>query len=69
MGARTLVARLLNQSLVKGETRTNWRKRPLSQRQLEYALQDVVHLQTLRDVPGDRVLRVEEHRQIPEVPR
>jgi ribonuclease D len=45
----TLVQKLLGVSLHKGETRTNWRKRPLSERQLEYALQDVVYLASLRD--------------------
>ena len=43
----TLIQKLLGNSLGKGETRTNWRKRPLSKRQLEYALQDVVYLEPL----------------------
>jgi ribonuclease D len=43
----TLIQKLLAQSLRKGETRTNWRRRPLSKRQLEYALQDVIHLDPL----------------------
>lgn len=42
-----LVSRLLNKSIDKGETRTDWRKRPLSQRQMDYALSDVVHLRAL----------------------
>ena len=46
----SLIAKLLNQRLPKGETRTNWRRRPLSQRQLEYALQDVLYLQQMRDL-------------------
>lgn len=44
-----LLSRLLGQSLPKGETRTDWRKRPLTLNQLEYALQDVLHLIPLRD--------------------
>jgi ribonuclease D len=44
----TLAYRLLNKTLPKGETRTDWRRRPLSQRQLEYALQDVQDLETIR---------------------
>jgi ribonuclease D len=44
-----LIARLLDQVLSKGETRTDWRRRPLSGRQIEYALQDVVYLRGLYD--------------------
>ena len=44
-----LVAGLLGKSLSKGETRTDWRRRPLSRRQLEYAMYDVVHLVPMRD--------------------
>ena len=44
-----LVGGLLGQSLPKGETRTDWRRRPLSRRQLEYAMYDVVHLVPMRD--------------------
>ena len=44
-----LVAGLLGQSLPKGETRTDWRRRPLSRRQLEYAMYDVVHLVPMRN--------------------
>ena len=44
-----LVAGLLGQSPPKGETRTDWRRRPLSRRQLEYAMYDVVHLVPMRD--------------------
>jgi ribonuclease D len=46
----TLVSKLLTVSLAKGETRTNWRRRPLSTRQIEYALQDVFYLKALHDV-------------------
>ena len=38
----TLIQKLLGKSLGKGETRTNWRRRPLTKRQLDYALQDVL---------------------------
>jgi ribonuclease D len=44
----TLVSKLLGKSLDKGETRTDWRRRPLSDRQLEYALQDVADLEAIR---------------------
>jgi ribonuclease D len=43
----TLVGQLAGKSLSKGETRTDWRLRPLSQRQIQYALQDVEHLLTM----------------------
>ncbi len=43
----TLVQRLVGKTLPKGETRTNWRHRPLSTDQLEYALHDVVDLETM----------------------
>ena len=42
-----LVSRSLNKTIDKGETRTDWRKRPLSDRQIAYALSDVVHLKRL----------------------
>jgi ribonuclease D len=49
----TLLQKLLGESLGKGETRTNWRHRPLSKRQLDYAVQDVVYLAALyHDLTG-----------------
>ncbi len=51
----TLVTRLLGKPLKKGETRTDWRRRPLSHRQLDYALQDVVHLKPVRDLLMARI--------------
>lgn len=40
----TLVQRLVNKTLPKGETRTNWSRRPLSRDQITYALHDVTDL-------------------------
>lgn len=42
-----LIARLLDVELHKGETRTDWRRRPLSPKQIEYALLDVTFLAPL----------------------
>jgi ribonuclease D len=47
--------KLLGKPLKKGETRTDWRRRPLSHRQIEYALQDVVYLEPIRDVLRERL--------------
>jgi ribonuclease D len=50
-----LAGRLLGKSLAKDETRTDWRKRPLTSRQLEYALQDVADLEAMRNVLANRL--------------
>ena len=42
-----LVSKILGTTIDKGETRTDWMKRPLSQRQIDYALRDVIHLKPL----------------------
>ena len=39
-----LVNKTINKMVDKGETRTDWRQRPLTESQISYALQDVVHL-------------------------
>jgi ribonuclease D len=41
--------RLLNAKPNKGETRTDWRRRPLSVQQMEYALDDVRYLHAMHD--------------------
>jgi ribonuclease D len=48
-GYGALMAKLLGERAQKGETRTDWRRRPLSRQQLEYALDDVRYLQAMRD--------------------
>ena len=42
-----LVHRVIGDTVDKGETRTDWAKRPLTDRQISYALQDVTHLAQL----------------------
>lgn len=54
----SLLSRVLGQQLDKGETRTDWRKRPLSARQLDYALLDVIHLLPLRNELHRRIQRL-----------
>ncbi len=44
----TLVSRLEGKTLPKGESRTNWRHRPLSSHQIRYALQDVTELRSMQ---------------------
>ena len=44
MGYQKLVQEITGVALVKGETRSDWLRRPLSDSQLEYAADDVVHL-------------------------
>ncbi len=48
-GYGSLMNRLLGEKLNKGETRTDWRRRPLSVQQLEYAVNDVRYLEPMRD--------------------
>jgi len=50
-----LISKLLHKQLPKGETRTDWRKRPLSARQIEYALQDVLYLEPIRDLLANKI--------------
>lgn len=48
-GYGALLSRMLNVTAHKGETRTDWRRRPLSRQQLDYAVDDVRYLIPLRD--------------------
>ncbi len=49
MGYQKLVAEITGVTLAKGETRSDWLRRPLSASQLEYAADDVTHLGALYD--------------------
>lgn len=44
LGYQKLVLAICDVDLPKGETRSDWLRRPLSPQQLEYAAQDVIHL-------------------------
>jgi ribonuclease D len=48
-GYSTLVNRTLGESARSMETRTDWQRRPLSDRQIQYALDDVRYLAAIRD--------------------
>lgn len=50
-----LAAKLLGVKLSKGETRTNWRTRPLTQAQLNYAVRDVTELEAMHRILRDAV--------------
>jgi ribonuclease D len=54
-GYAALLDRMLGQTMHKGETRTDWRKRPLSRQQLEYALDDVRYLSPLKQKLVERL--------------
>lgn len=57
----TLVQRLVGKTLPKGETRTNWRNRPLSPEQLSYAASDVTDLEAMYEELSDRVGKLQRH--------
>jgi ribonuclease D len=57
-GYSALVSRLLGKRLQKHETRTDWRRRPLAARQLQYAAEDVVHLEAMWEEVQRRLARM-----------
>jgi len=58
IGYSELVRRVLGIDLPKGETRTDWSRRPLSEAQLRYAVDDVCHLAPLRDALQEQLDRL-----------
>lgn len=52
-----LVKALLKRSIDKGPRFTDWSRRPLSQKQLDYALADVTHLRDLYPIMTERLER------------
>jgi len=55
IGYAGLVEKILGVSLSKAESRTDWSKRPLSQAQLDYAIDDVRYLQQLYPIIMDKL--------------
>lgn len=55
MSLGNLVDRVLGVTVSTGETRTDWRRRPLSPAQLRYALDDVRHLLDVADRLSERL--------------
>ena len=55
VGYQRLVQETLGVALEKGETRSDWLRRPLSASQLDYAADDVRHLFALHDVLAEKL--------------
>ncbi len=55
IGLRNLILKVVGERSKKHETRTDWRRRPLSDRQIQYALDDVRHLREIADYLHDRL--------------
>jgi len=55
MGYQKLVQEITGVALAKGETRSDWMRRPLSDSQLQYAADDVEHLFALHDAIDTRL--------------
>ncbi|MEZ6076740.1 MAG: HRDC domain-containing protein [Pirellulaceae bacterium] len=53
-----LLQRILGETVAKGETRTDWRRRPLSSAQLDYAALDVLHLPQLYDALSSELAKL-----------
>ncbi|MDG2408953.1 MAG: ribonuclease D [Pirellulales bacterium] len=54
-GYRTLVKKLLQKSPAKDQTRSDWQKRPLSKKQLEYAMGDVIYLERMEQKISEKL--------------
>lgn len=54
----TLTSKLLDEPSTRRETRTDWRRRPLTRRQIEYALDDVRYLHRIHEALEARLVRL-----------
>lgn len=61
IGYANLVREVLDVSLEKSQTRTDWKKRPLSDKQLQYAADDVIYLAQLYE---KLLAKLQEHKQL-----
>jgi ribonuclease D len=57
-GYANLLSKVLGLKVKKHETRTDWRRRPLSKKQLEYALSDALHLEPLYETLAKRLVEL-----------
>jgi ribonuclease D len=58
VGYAELVKTLLDVTIPKGQTRTDWSKRPLTREQLEYAADDVLYLNELAERLSTRLIEL-----------
>jgi ribonuclease D len=58
VGYAELVKTLLDVTIPKGQTRTDWSMRPLTPAQLEYAADDVLYLDAIADVLNERLRKL-----------
>jgi len=61
IGYAGLLKELLGIEIGKTETRTDWTRRPLTEQQLKYAAEDVVHLPDLFDILNSRLQQAERY--------
>ncbi len=56
LGYSDIVEKLFDQKLDKKQQRSDWQKRPLSERQIEYAMLDVAFLQEIYEIFLDKLI-------------
>lgn len=66
VGYETLVRKIVNASLDKSSRFTDWSRRPLSEKQLHYAVGDVTHLREIYEALSERVARAERTKWVAE---
>ena len=59
IGYGNLVKEVLNIELDKGQSRTNWKKRPLTKEQLRYAADDVIYLGKVYEIFSEKIKTVD----------